>query len=203
MVKWCLWLDAQFTTGRGCGQLSSITPSRWRCNQAGHPLVKHCAYGKGYIMIGETEEKRDHKALQADQHHGQQLIEAIQLGACIGSVGQQKVLQPKQRHQNNRRSHRLAYGQRCWLCRLRMQLAHNHAQHIDQKDCKKWSLLIYIDHYRLRWILTKTGQQRECDGHREDPQVETVIDPATVIEVYIVSILKAYIKLNGNIYSRC
>lgn len=29
-------------------------------------------------------------------------------------------------------------------------------------------------------LLTKTGQQGESDGYREDPEIETVVDPAAV-----------------------
>lgn len=64
-------LDTQLATGRGCGQLSSITPGRGCCDQTGCPFIKESTYSEGYIMIGKAEEEGDDETLQTDQDNGE------------------------------------------------------------------------------------------------------------------------------------
>jgi len=127
-------LNAQLAAGRGGGHLSSITPGRRWGHQAGQQLVEQGANGEGDIVVGEAEQEGDHKALQTDQDHGEHLVEVIQLGPGIRPVGQQEVLQPEERYQDNGGSYRLPDSQRSGLGGLGMQLPHDHPQNVDQKN---------------------------------------------------------------------
>lgn len=89
-------LNTQLPTGSSCGHLTCAARRRWRWHNAGHQTIQQATHCKCHIMICKTEQEWHHKTLQANQNDRQQLIEALQRGAGIRTIGQEKMLQPKQ-----------------------------------------------------------------------------------------------------------